>query len=146
MKYRYIGLFVDRSEFYKLITNVGKRLDKLITEPHVTFKYKPEVVDTSLFGEQAIIRLIAYGNDNINEGFKVEVQLENQKLQEMYNKILIPHITASISNDGKAVNTAFLHFEDLNKPIEINATFNGVPEDEQYPKIMKSMEVFSYDR
>ena len=128
MKYQYIGVFIPNEEIYEKVTEIGERLSKLIKYPHVTFKYKPDAVNESLFGEEIEIKIIGYGNDGINEGLKVELYTTNHNLQSMIDEIEVPHITLSISDDGKAVNTRFLCFKDI-EPFTIIGKFSGYMKD-----------------
>ena len=125
MKYHYIGIFFNYEELHNKIKMIGNRLERRIINPHVTFMYKPDTVDESLFGEKVKIKIIAYGNNGDNEGFKVELFTSNKHLQKMINNIPVPHVTISISDTGKAVNTRFLDFVPLNNSIEIEGKFGG---------------------
>ena len=71
------------------------------------------------------IKIIAYGNNGDNEGFKVELFTSNKHLQKMVNNIPVPHITISISDTAKAVNTRCLNFVPLNNSIDIEGEFGG---------------------
>lgn len=128
MKYQYIGVFVSQEGIYAKVVGIGKRLAKLIKYPHVTFKYRPDAVDESVFGEEVKIKIVGYGNDGENEGLKVELFTENPKLLSAIKEIEIPHITLSISNQGKAVNTRFLSFKDI-EPFVIVGKYGGYLKD-----------------
>ncbi len=125
MKYKYIGCFLDFDMLHASIAQLPqKRLFRVIAQPHVTFAYKPETVDTSLFGQSLTLTVTGYGNDGENEGLRVQVQTENEKLQAMADAIAVPHITLSVSETGKPVNTAKLNFS----PIEafgLTGVFGG---------------------
>ena len=125
MKYHYIGIFFNYEELHNKIKMIGNRLERRIINPHVTFMYKPDTVDESLFGEKVKIKIIAYGNNGDNEGFKVELFTSNKHLQKMVNNIPVPHITISISDTAKAVNTRCLNFVPLNNSIDIEGEFGG---------------------
>lgn len=125
MKYHYIGIFFNYEELHNKIKMIGNRLERTIANPHVTFMYKPDTADESLFGEKVKVRIIAYGNNGDNEGFKVELFTSNEQLQKMINNIPVPHITISISDTGKPVNTRFIDFAPLDNSIEIEGKFGG---------------------
>lgn len=101
----YTGVFFD-----KALTDNGK-LDKQIAFPHVTHKYKPAEIDRSLFGQVVIFKVIGYGINAENEGLLVEVAEASEKMKKALAEIEVPHITLSISANGKAVNTRYLDFE-----------------------------------
>lgn len=125
MEYKYIGCFIDYDALHKAIAHLPQaRLAKVIEHPHVTFAYRPDCVDTALFGEPIALTVVGYGNDGINEGLLVEVQTKNAVLQAMADDIAVPHITLSISEDGKAVNTAKLTFSPI-APFGLCGHFGG---------------------
>ena len=101
----YTGVFFD-----KALTDNGK-LDKQIAFPHVTHKYKPAEIDRSLFGQVVIFKVIGYGINAENEGLLVEVAEASEEMKKALAEIEVPHITLSISANGKAVNTRYLDFE-----------------------------------
>ena len=112
--YIYTGAFIDAKILNGAISFLGKsRLAKLIEFPHVTFQFKPETVAESLFGEKIYIKVLGYGNDGKNEGLRVEAFATNQLLADMINEISVPHITVSVSADGKPVDTAKLSFSPI---------------------------------
>ena len=125
MEYKYIGCFIDYDALHKALAHLPQaRLAKVIEHPHITFAYRPERVDTALFGEALSISVTGYGNDGTNEGLLVEVHTENVLLQAMVNDIAVPHITVSISEAGEAVNTAKLAFSPI-APFELHGYFGG---------------------
>lgn len=86
-------------------------LDRTIKNQHITTAFKPEVPNADLYGEYADFQIIGYGNDGKNEGFEVKlVRCDNIDLVNIYDKIAVPHITVSVSKDGKPVDTAKLKF------------------------------------
>ena len=114
-KYEYVGCFFDYNELSEIVKDIRQNiLENEKTTPHVTFEYNPSSVDTTLFGEKIIVSIIGYGNDGVNEGVRVTLSCDNEKINNMIEKIAVPHITLSVSANGKAVNTRFLSF----KPID----------------------------
>lgn len=121
-QYIYIGAFVSSKQLKNIS---GNRLAREIVNPHVTFKFRPDHVNTSLFGKEVHIKVIGYGNDGINEGVKVKLYAKNPELQKLADKVEIPHITLSVSEQGKPVNTRFLSFKQIEEPITITGIFGG---------------------
>lgn len=123
--YRYVGCFFPQEDLSTYIRPLNcSPLAKLIACPHITFSYKPEFVDESLFGEKLIVRAVGYGNDGRNEGLKVELVSASPKLAEAFQNIAVPHITLSISNDAEPVNTRYLVFDAI-EPFELTGVYGG---------------------
>ncbi len=123
--YRYIGAFISREQLQELTKTLPRKvLECPVDYPHVTFAYQPDVVDEQYFGAEIHIRAIGYGCDGKNEGLKVCLDAEQSELQILINQIPVPHITLSISETGRAVNTRYLQFTEI-KPIDFTATFGG---------------------
>ncbi len=121
----YIGCFLQNSEFQNSVRNIRKNnLKNDIINPHITFVYKPIIIDHSIFGEIIKIKITGYGNDGVNEGVSVSVFSENNIIMDLFSKLEAPHITISLSDEGKAVNTRYLHFNEI-EPIEISGIFGG---------------------
>ena len=94
---------------------LNSKLSKDIEFKHITTEFKPAKTHEHLYGQQATFMVTGYGNDEVNEGYRVKlVSCESDELRELYEAIPIPHITLSISPEGKAVNTKNLDF----KPID----------------------------
>ena len=101
------------------------KLSKDIEFKHITTEFKPKVSHEHLYGQEAKFIVTGYGNDNINEGYKVQlVSYESDELRELYEAISVPHITLSTSSEGKAVNTKNLIFEPIDKVV-ILTKFGG---------------------
>lgn len=120
----YTGAFINCETLHTAIKSIGQRLEKLIENPHVTFQFRPETVPSPLFGEMVKVKVVGYGNDGKNEGLKVEVCEANQMLSQMANEILVPHITISVSADGKPVDTSKLDFYPI-EPFFLDMTFGA---------------------
>lgn len=130
----YAGYFFSREDVDKFLSTIPKRegLAKDIKDTHVTVVFKPADIVPGDVGSKAGFIITGYGNDGKNEGFKLAdtteitpyAQAELQKRQaERKAADLGLHITTSISKDGKAVDTAFLDFKDIPKPMQISGTF-----------------------
>lgn len=103
-------------------------LSKVIEHQHVTITFMPTKPNEHLYGIGATFTVTGYGNDGLNEGYRVRLKsCENEELVQLYNSVPVPHITLSIGAAGKAVNTANLEFEDV-EPFDIYAVFGGFNE------------------
>lgn len=126
--YTYIGCFIPFVELFEKIRILkGKRLFRIIQNPHITFVYEPEQVDESLFGQNIKVKIIAYGNDGHNEGVKVELSSDSPEIKKMAAQIEVPHITLSVSENGKSINTKYIEFKPI-EPISILGKFGGYTE------------------
>jgi len=124
-KFEYVGCFFDYEELKELAESVRKSpLELEKTTPHVTFEYRPEAVDESLFGTEITVTAIGYGNDGENEGLKVTLTSNNATINEMIKRIPVPHITLAVSENGKAVNTRYLDFTNI-QPFTIKGHYGG---------------------
>lgn len=129
-KYRYVGIFFNPKTFYHRVESIRKdKKEKQIELPHITLKYKPEIIDESLFGKEVRVIITGYGSNNNNEGVSVEIEelSADEKIRRMFSEIAVPHITLSISKNGKAVETKYLQFNTLKKKIYLKGTFDGFP-------------------
>ena len=130
-KYHYIGCFFATEDFYKKVKKYRKNpLEQQIEIPHITFSYKPDKVEESLFGTAVRVWITGYGNDGRNEGLKVKLECEDPVLQKMAEQIKIPHITLAVSKGEKAVNTSRLKFEPV-EPMELESFFGGCTEEKR---------------
>lgn len=122
----YNALFVDNEERAKLLTVGSKHLSKINTEPHVTLHFRPTAENTyrNLWGGKATLKVVGYANDGKNEGVLVKVKAEDTLLQVLFDSVKTPHITISVSEDCKPVDTAKLDFQ-LCAPITLKATFGA---------------------
>lgn len=123
--FNYIGCFVKSGTLHKAIRSIRQKpLENDIQFPHITFSYMPEEVNQELFGTLVSITVIGYGNDGNNEGLLVQLSSENIDVQEMIDKIQVPHITISVSNNGQPVNTRYLSFSAI-EPIHLTGKVGG---------------------
>ena len=118
----YTGAFIPFSDLHCRLK--GKRLPFVIENPHVTFEYMPEEVDTSLFGITVTLTVIGWANNGKSEGLRVEVQCTDPRLRQMAAKIEVPHITVSKTPDTPSVDTKYLSFQPIT-PFRLNAVFGG---------------------
>lgn len=104
---QYMGIFTD----YPL----GGRLFREIENQHITLAFRPDEEKfkelLNYVGTKQAFEIKGYGNDGKNEGLLVEL-----KSPIPYYGAEQQHITLSVSQDGKPVDTAFLEFD---KPIPL---------------------------
>lgn len=123
--YAYLGCFFTACDFQNKVRSIRRNpLERDIQAPHVTFAYRPQKVDESLFGKNIHITVIGYGNDGENEGVKVRLYASDPVLQSMIEKIEVPHITIAVSSTGKPVNTRYLEFEEI-EPFDLVGNYGG---------------------
>lgn len=106
----YWGIFFS-NEFLTLLENE-------IQFPHVTFGFRIEMPDYIL-GQECTVNVIGYGLDDKNEALLVELPEEVLDIYSGSNK---PHITLSVANDGKPVNSGNLEFMEIN-PWKLSGVF-----------------------
>lgn len=112
----YVGIFFAKEEIKKIKKkNYGTPLENDIKNKHVTIAFKPTEFDTSLFGEIVEVTIVGYGNNGKNEGVKVEIKSDNKILKS----VNVPHITLSVGNGGKPVDTGKLLFEDVSDKVTL---------------------------
>lgn len=125
----YTGVFVDSKDLTHKLSMHGVKRTKLwreIPNTHVTFQYRPETVDESLFGSPVDIRVVGYGANSQNEGLLVEIFCHNEKVQEIFcEHVEVPHITLSVSEDGKPVNTRYVDFFQIEDPFTIQGVYDA---------------------
>lgn len=127
MKHIYTGVFFDRAELNDLFArHIGKaKLSNIVENPHVTFTSKPTEVMSGLFGTHIRFDVIGYACDGVNQGLRVKISDHMQwgkgclPLLSEYYRLKNPHITISVSEDGRPVDTGNLEFEPLSEPFEI---------------------------
>ena len=123
--FSYLGCFFPQeipSEKLRAIDR--KPLSRLIDVPHLTLQFNPRSIDVSLFGTEIAVTMLGYGCDGENEGVLVKAHSENPQIQSIIDAVPVPHITLSVSSDGKPVNTARLSFSPI-EPVMIKGVFGG---------------------
>ena len=104
MRIVYEGFFVQGS--------LDSTLSKDIEYKHITTEFRPAITHEHLYGQQAKFIVTGYGNDEVNEGYTVEmVSCDSDELRELYENIALPHITLSTAAEGKPANTKNIEFE-----------------------------------
>lgn len=125
----YTCAFVDTKALEQQLMEHGverKKLQREIRDMHVTLEFRPEEVDESLFGTPVDIRVVGYGVNRENEGLLVEVSCAEKKVQELCEKVKVPHITLSVNKDGKPVNTRYVEFAPISSPFSIQGVYGAV--------------------
>ena len=133
----YEGIFFE-ADMVELIHSLEKeKLPKVNDEIHCTFKYHPTIdeVFNDIVGKKFEVYLVGYGNDGQNSGFEV---LFPDELKDYYinfdeqnpSMLKTPHITASLAEGAKAVNTKNLSFKPLEKPVKLVGKFGYWIKDE----------------
>lgn len=127
MKYIYTGVFFELDDLINKFNNNihAARLSNTIQNPHVTFTYKPTQVNEDLFGTPTKFEVIGYACDGKNQGFKVRAATIHKSLRDEYENIENPHITISVSEDGKPVDTGKLDFHFVEKPFFITGHYGA---------------------
>ena len=126
----YEGFFIPE-ELQKLILRGS--LEKEIEFKHITTSFKPEKPKTWLYGITERFYITGYANDGINEGVSVQNDWEDDNNTEFlawdvwddYFKTANPHITLSVSKDGKPVNTKNLKFNPIISTFKIDMIYGG---------------------
>lgn len=123
MKALYCGIFLDKRSVDKLTAEQTHTLARLIPNMHCTFAFMPssdvEEAFRNIIGKPVSLLITGYGSDENNSGFSVAIPNEYLHL---YHGNRTPHITVSLSENGKAVNTTNLPFENIS-PFYVNGTF-----------------------
>ena len=117
----YAGIFFDVDAVETAVNqNGGISLEKEITLPHVTLAFRPSNVELQklqlLLGKEIKVKLDEFAYNDRNAGFKVSVVTLDGVVSN-FLKGKLPHITTSVSADGRPVDTPKLFdgsFENVN--------------------------------
>ena len=113
-------------EGFFILNDLDSKLAKPIQYKHATTEYRPKELHTHFYGKTANFAIIGYGCDGVNEGYKVALlSCEDEELEKLYSNIPVPHITLSVSSEGKAKDTRNLNFKDYHDGTIIKAIFGG---------------------
>ena len=114
-------------EGFFIMDKINSKLAKDIEFKHITTEFRPTKTHEHLYGTMATFAITGYANDSINEGCSVTLKsCDNDELVDLFNNISVPHITLSVSNEGKPVNTKNLNFKDeFNDNTIVHAVFGG---------------------
>ena len=122
----YTAFFLTVESVKKLENFVGHKI--LLPRPHITVRFRPnpDELYPELVGKTAKFRIDGIGKSEENEGVLVtlfSIPDETENVSSILEKVQRPHVTTWVSADGKAVNTAFLNFVDVEGTLEIETTF-----------------------
>lgn len=134
----YVGYFIEPTQFEALLDRLDEQglgdghLHRMISCPHVTIEYMPRDAHGELFGATQVMTVVGYGNDGRNEGVMVELgAVGDGKLDRLGESVPLPHVTLSVSRDGKPVDTGGLEFVPLDEPFELEGRFGGFTTDKR---------------
>ena len=100
------------------------KLENVIVHRHVTFGFKVPCPE-KLVGTTWTVKFTGrYGNDGKNEAYEVEIP---EELVPYYENNAVPHLTVSVSEDGRPVDSANLEFEPIYEPFELEMTIGYFP-------------------
>lgn len=117
----YAGIFFDVNAVEAAVNqNGGVMLEKAITLPHVTLAFRPSTEDMQklqpLLGKEVEVKLDEFAYNDRNAGFQVSIITPNGVVED-FLKGKLPHITTSVGQDGRPVDTPKLFdgsFEGVN--------------------------------
>ena len=134
-KISYQAIFLDQESVKRVLEMQGEKLVKMPKYMHCTFKYNPSDEEIKKFtrlllGKKVTLKVVGYCSDGKNSGFEVTLGPE---LEEVYTnshtvkengisriRRTTPHITVSMSEDAKAVDTGLLDFKPIKEPFEVS--------------------------
>lgn len=125
--YIYTACFINRNELLSAMEAnglSGRHLDRIIDFPHVTLLFRPEDPREEIFGVEVLIEVYAYGNNARNEGLAVNVVSDNAVINELLQGVQVPHITVSVAEDAKPVDTARIKFK-RTAPFILRGVYGG---------------------
>ena len=88
-----------------------------VPNQHVTFGFRTEPPKGIPWGELADVRLVAFGINDTNEGYEVELAEDQAKV---YGGALVPHVTTGLDG-GKAKDTWKVPFYRMEEPRTVKA-------------------------
>lgn len=126
----YEGIFFEADMVDLIHSLETEQLAKVNDKIHCTFRYHPseEEIFNEIVGKSFEILLIGYENNGANSIFQVQLPDELIPYYINYDDqnpdiLIVPHITASLSEGTKAFNHQKMEFKPLEKPIKIVGKF-----------------------
>lgn len=111
----YWGIFLSKSGLRSICGKMDSpTLEVEVNNPHVTFGFKTPCPE-DILGRNAVVEIVGYACDGKNEAFMVDVP---GHLASYYEGADIPHVTISVSEGAKPVDSGKLEFEPINLPEE----------------------------
>ena len=134
----YEGIFFDDEEAAFLKMFEESPLAREVKNFHCTFKYKPdhdELFD-DIVGNEVEVMVVGYGCNGNNSGFQLLlpewVQSNYINYDVKYPSFLVtPHITTSLADNARAVDTKHLHFRPFVVPFFIKGRLGYFVQDEK---------------
>ena len=121
----YQAIFIKKKDVKKLIEGQGEKLSKEVEDIHCTFKFLPSEKEikkfSELLGKELTLKVVGYCSDGKNSGYEIELSPEqesaytNSHNEDNEKGIQIvkrtpPHITVSLEEGAKAVDSGMLPF------------------------------------
>lgn len=121
----YQAIFINPEDVAKLIERQGEKLPKEIKYMHCTFKYQPSEAEikkfSELLGKDITLKVVGYCSDGKNSGYEIELSPEQEETYTNVHSVnngkpvptverTTPHITVSMEDGAKAVDTGMLPF------------------------------------
>lgn len=121
----YQAIFINPEDVTKLIERQGEKLPREVKDMHCTFKYQPSEIEikkfSELLGKDIILKVVGYCSDGKNSGYEIELLPEQELAYSNVHSInqeqlvprvekTTPHITVSMEEGAKAVDTGRLQF------------------------------------
>ena len=121
----YQAIFINPEDIAKLIEKQGEKLPREIKDMHCTFKFQPSEEEikkfSKLLGKALSLKIVGYCSDGKNSGYEVELTPEQNEAYTNFHSVdtespiptvakTTPHITVSMEEGAKAVDTGMLPF------------------------------------
>ena len=127
-KMKYLGCFFDPQQLQEALKAYPRQiLHREIEHPHITVVYHPNEIPWELFGSKVRVRCVGYGCDSGNEALLVEFAEFPAELETAFRQVTVPHITLSVAQGGRSVNSGRLAFLPM-LPFELDGIFGGKDE------------------
>lgn len=120
----YWGIFFEDEENMPMGT-----LERKIVHKHVTFGFRTPM-PVELLGRETSVIVDGYGNDGKNEALFVELDPDIQDYHEGDDDARY-HITLSVAEDGRPVDSGKLAFEPMEHPYVLKGRFGYFTVDEE---------------
>ena len=133
-KVLYTGVVVNQGELmdllYALNPSVGRlgRLSKIVPSNYISVAFREGTEGhEKYFGKKVVLKIVGYGRDDNNEGFKAEIYPTGDAgLDYILRGVPDPVIPLSTSAKGLIKNTKTLKYWSLFNPFFIEGTYVGI--------------------
>jgi len=121
----YQAIFINPEDVAKLVERQGEKLPKEVKDMHCTFKFQPSEAEikkfSELLGKDLTLKVVGYCSDGKNSGYEIELSPEQDEAYTNVHSVnsgkpvptvekTTPHITVSMEDGAKAVDTGMLPF------------------------------------